>query len=936
MPFVQVSTICQDSKGYLWTGGYGGLSKFDGTSFTNFNKEDGLSSTLVNSVKLDYLNRLWVGTAKGLNYIKNDTLFQFTDLNDHVINEVNTDASHIIAVSDHSIFLINEDSIIDTISLDKETNITATLIRKDTVWIGTKNGLFYSDLLNNKLDSIGKFSGIQVYCFYDDSSSIYIGHTRGFCKLSANDTSTFNYKNGLIGSGVTAIHRVDKNSIWLATEFGINEFNDNKFKLINVGAHNGSNKVISFYKDREDNTWLGTMYGLFKTSGNAFKNYSFSDGLMSSFIFQIQRDHKNQLWIGTRDDGIYRYANGSFYHYTQNHGLLSNFAKSVMPIGDSIFIGTYKGLSILYKNKFTNYKSLNNTNLDAVNVIYHDPNGNIWLGGDNKLIKLGRNNIQNIQKFDLDGNVWALHTDSMNRLWIGTYQGGLFRLSKDSIENMNEKWSLDNDNFLGITQDNKGNLWFATFEGILKWNSKTDSISHYTSKNGLNSSLVYTIVYDSVYQKIWAGTNQGITQIDLSKNTEYPSIINLGVNDGFTGVECNTHGTYLDSNGIIWFGTVNGLISFDQEAYKQNNKPNLLHITKTSLFYKDTLLNNNSTLEYYQNNLGFEYKGICLSNTDKVFYQYRLVGFNNQWSPPVKETKTNYSNLNPGDYVFEVKSMNNSGVWNSTPTRFHFTIASPYWKTWWFKIILGIAFIGTVSLIFFLRVQQLNNKNMLARRFDQMKLQALRAQMNPHFIFNSLNSIQHFINSNEKREANRYLSKFAKLMRLTLDNSKKQGVSLTAELNALTLYLELEKLRFEDKFIFEIEVENDVEQDSTIIPSMLIQPYIENAILHGFNKLNRLGEIQIHIKKEQNHIVCSITDNGIGRDASRALQLKSQIKRNHQSAGLTLTSERLSTFNEYYKEQLKVDISDLKNELNEPTGTLVVLSIPIINLLRLN
>lgn len=936
LPFVQVSTICQDEKGYLWTGGYGGLSKFDGNVFKNFNKEDGLSSTLINTINLDSENRLWIGTSKGLNFKQNDSIHTFPPLFNHPISLISSDSDQVYIASKNSIYTISDLKIADTLNLPKEKSIHSLLIRNDTLWIGTNSGLYFSTE-KSQLDSLVVYDGINIQCLYQDNDTMYVGHSRGFCKISPSDTVFHNYKSGLIGSGVSAIYRIDDGAIWLATEFGINEYDNNRFKLINVGEHRGSNQIIHFYRDREDNIWICTMYGLYKTSGNAFKNYSFADGLMSSFIFQIQKDKQNNLWIGTRNDGIYKYNEESFYHYNTNHGLLSNSAKAVMPIGDSVFVGTNKGLSIFYKNKFKNHKVIDDISISPTNVIYQSSDKCIWLGSNDHLLKLKNNgDLDVIKDIPVEGQVWAIYEDKHKTIWVGTYQGGLYRIAGDSIEFVNPLWGIDNDNVLGITEDGDENLWFATFEGILKWNRKTNTTQSFNTKHGLNSYLIYTIVYDSTKNKIWAGTNQGITEIDLNGDSKYPTIINLGRNDGFTGVECNTHGTYLDSNGVIWFGTVNGLISFDQSNYRNNDKPNLIHINKTSIYYKDTLLQNNAVLPYFQNNISFDYIGLCLSNPSKVRYQYRLVGSSNEWTPPITETKAVFSSLEPGKYIFQVKSMNNSGIWNSSPIEFAFTISPPYWQTWWFRITLAGSIIALVSFIFYYRVQQINNKNELARRFDQMKLQALRAQMNPHFLFNSLNSIQHFINSNEKREANKYLSKFAKLMRLTLDNSKKQGVSIFDEINALELYLELEKLRFEDKFSFEINVDSNIDLETTYIPSMLIQPFIENSIIHGFNQIKYKGKITVAIGKAEEHIICSINDNGIGREASRIKQSQSVLKKRHESAGLTLTTERLNTFNEYYKEQLKVDISDLTNESGEPQGTSVVLTIPIINLFKLN
>jgi len=202
--------------------------------------------------------------------------------------------------------------------------------------------------------------------------------------------------------------------------------------------------------------------------------------------------------------------------------------------------------------------------------------------------------------------------------------------------------------------------------------------------------------------------------------------------------------------------------------------------------------------------------------------------------------------------------------------------------------------------------------------------------MNPHFNFNSMNSIQHFINNNEKREANFYLSKFATLMRSILENSRKPAVPVSDDMEALRLYMELEQMRFEDRFDFSIEMQEQVEMEDPEIPPMLIQPFVENSIVHGFIRLQHRGLIQILLEQDQQQLVCTITDNGIGREEAQKIKQKKEAKL-HRSAGMSIIQERLDTLSEFYNEKLFVNIQDLFNENGKACGTRITLKIPIMN-----
>ncbi|MGZ6539861.1 MAG: sensor histidine kinase, partial [Bacteroidia bacterium] len=261
---------------------------------------------------------------------------------------------------------------------------------------------------------------------------------------------------------------------------------------------------------------------------------------------------------------------------------------------------------------------------------------------------------------------------------------------------------------------------------------------------------------------------------------------------------------------------------------------------------------------------------------------------------------------------------------------FTFTIDRPFWRTWIFLLTLISTFILALILSIRFRIRRIKNrekqKTELNKKIANIESQALRAQMNPHFIFNTLSSIQHYISNNDTDSALKYLSKFAKLMRRIMDNSKQQMIAVDEEIKALNLYLELEVMRFDKKFEYNINVDREIDQTYDRIPSMLIQPYVENAIIHGLLPKQGNGKISITLEKHGDTILCTIEDNGIGREKS--MEFKKNRVQQHKSMGMSITKERLDILNSSLNSNINAEIIDLF-ENGKSSGTKVKLIIPL-------
>jgi sensor histidine kinase YesM len=506
---------------------------------------------------------------------------------------------------------------------------------------------------------------------------------------------------------------------------------------------------------------------------------------------------------------------------------------------------------------------------------------------------------------------------SIKNIWIGAYQGGLYKYNGKQFVDLRKLLSLKTNAYLAITEDKIGNLYIGTFDGIYIYNGK--KIRVINESDGLNSDLIYNLLLDDHDSTLWVGTNQGINKIDISNYNKYglKKIHTFGKQEGFSGVECNINGVYKDYDHSIWFGTVNGLVKFDRNYYKINSSDSKPIITNILLFDKDTTLTQGALLPYNQNHITFQFRGISLTDPSKVKYRYKLEGYDTYWSHASTYNIASYTSLPSRKYNFQVFSCNSEGVWTSKPASFSFTIEHPWWRKPIFRLMFLAVFVLIIYFIFKLRLRQLRLKerNRLNQKIQVVKyeLKALRSQMNPHFIFNSMNAIQHFISKSNTEEASKYLNKLAKLMRMILINSEKALITVKEELDALKLYIDLEKLRFGDKFDYKIIVD-DVDEDFIEIPSMLLQPYTENAIMHGLTPKQKGGYLEIKIKQVDKFLVCTITDNGIGRAKAAEIKANSISIENHVSMGMSITEGRLQMLNNLHNSNLSVIVNDLKDE----------------------
>jgi two-component sensor histidine kinase len=531
--------------------------------------------------------------------------------------------------------------------------------------------------------------------------------------------------------------------------------------------------------------------------------------------------------------------------------------------------------------------------------------------------------------------------DSKNHCWF-TSSNGVYRYDKRA----NRYTHINSDanqqlppmgTTLDIAEDKQGHFWIVTqASGIYEWYEKKGGtqLNNYTSSNfiGLPGAYCWRIMQSPLDSSLWVSNVAGLLRID-PVNKKVLSVFSS--QNGFIEDDGGYNFNIVHKNLLaqLFFNTLHLI---DLEGYRFNPHKPVVQIQSFKVMERELLPlsipeNKQITLKADDNFLQFEFSALVFGNSNRNQYAWMMEGVDKKWVYGGNENKVSYANLKPGNYVFKVKAANNDGVWGGT-TESRIKIRPPFYASFWFIALCLIGIIAVLSFWNRHRVLQARKEEQLKASFKQQiaesEMKALRAQMNPHFIFNSLNSIQKYILKNKHFEASQYLTKFSRLIRLILDHSNQNNILLSSELDLLKLYVEMESLRFDDKFAYHFHVDQNLNIETYEIPSMLIQPYVENAIWHGLLHKEEKGTLSLHfVKKEKNWLEVTIEDDGIGRDQSAALRSKQILQK--KSYGMQITENRIAVINLTQNINATCKIFDLKNDAGRAIGTKVALHIPL-------
>ncbi|WP_128546580.1 sensor histidine kinase [Larkinella soli] len=738
----------------------------------------------------------------------------------------------------------------------------------------------------------------------------------------------------------------------------------------------GSNSVKYLFEDRAGVVWVGTDdAGVSWFNPTVEKMHSLFDDVgyrpVSSLGFDaagLSLDRRNGLWVATRD-GLARFDLSAqtyrlYRHHPEDPRSLSNnlLYTTLADRSGQVWAGHPTGLDRLdpatghfdhlrclpAPDHPTDYPPFDPARRDFVagNQVFdvvEGPDGRIYIGTNEKLTVYDPRTRTFLHQFNderirsLPGkNYNTLHFDRQNNLWVGGL-GPVFKISADLrllaqyVHREDDPSGVPDEGVTDFEEDRFGRMWMSTDNGLACLDQKTGRFMVFTKKHGLPHSDISAIALTG--DTLWVSTSNGLasTSIRRIQFTVFDEA------DGLPTAEFESGARIRDAGGRLYFGAMRGLIYLQPGNLKPNRFVPPVYLTSFRVNNREQLPEPRAdpsgfTFDYTQNQFAFDMAALSYDNPSANRYAYRLENFEDRWNQVGSQPFGTYTNVPPGNYVLHVIAANNDGVWNRVGYRLPLTIRAPFWQTWWFRIPAFVLLI--VSTVFIAQwrarrqAREQQEKSELRERIAASEMKALRSQMNPHFLYNSLNAIRLFVLQNDSDNADKYLVKFARLMRLILGNSRQEWVPLANEIEQLQLYLELEQLRFSHKFDFAIEVDPALRQDATSIPPMIIQPYIENAILHGISHKKERGMIRVGIRAADDHMECSVDDDGVGRQ--RARQLKGPSSSSHQSVGMVVTEERVQLIRQRSGKDAGVTIIDKVDAGGAPAGTTVLIRLPLV------
>ncbi len=913
-----VYDIFEDKDNFMWFATDKGLCQFNGYTFQYFS-QDGMTSKAGSCIKQDAFGRIWYENFDGyLYYVEKNQLKK--------LNQNKSIGYFKYGIIQNQLYIINKNTIdvydLKTLSLIKEIELNT----EDNKYI------FFSDNTTYVFEN-------QLIVIHNDRIQQKIDLPKDFSE-NFNSILVEKTKDGLlIGSKFS-------NYCYL---FSNNQFIRKELNLENTIVQN-----LSWCNNKN---WLCTTTGIIEMDCVLGTKRNFFDGTNISYIYKTKN---NNYWISTLTEGLFYIEDFDAQFISSKESLTSLCFKN-----EQLIVGTKNDkILALEKNQFkTIFTGKDNHQMGQVfhdklsNQLYFTSSKFGVLNSELKLTKELPIAVKSVCAVDHKYIAFAASSSS-----------GLIKTN----ENSKSEWDLvykafielKNLNYNNIIINAKGKstafdsinktIYFATNNGLfyigqkgllseLKYKNTSLNITKLSYEKGIiyacngdlnvyqiNKNIISEINFPTIIQKenvektilkdrlLFIITNKYIFEFDL-RTKKLKQIIHINSNIEVSDIILKNNSYYISTN--------RGLILKKQEVYNRSNPTFVIEEIKVNNQIIDKLKLND--LAYNENNIHIDYRFLSPTPFEEHELLYRIN--ESQWQKAdILNPEIVLNSLNHGSYTIEF--VLNSDFKNTT--KIHFTINRPFWLQ--FPFIFGFSAILLVLIYWLYRIniKKIEKRNQLVldkinleKNVNKSKLKAIKSQMNPHFFYNALNTLQSFILSNEKRLAIDYLSKFSNLTRTILEMTEKDFISISDEVKTLQLYLDIEKGRFDEDFSYEIQVGKNIDQESIKIPTMLLQPYVENAVKHGL--LHKQGDkkVIISFETQNNELLISIDDNGIGRQKSNELK---QIKnKNHQSFATEALQNRIDLLNEYNHKNISLKIIDKQNQQNQPTGTLVEIIIPI-------
>jgi hypothetical protein len=921
---MHIYSMLQDERANIWVSTNAGLYRYNGYDFKNYALSDSHGSSLFGLVQNHKKDIFCYNTAGQIFKVESDSLTLFYTLPDTLFHNffyIEFDAEDNLIVSGTGFFSINKHkklSVLQSHDFLNATPITrkedgelifysakgndlytfnSRSLKKENTTINFQGQDFYYSMFSNQAEYLGVGRSSHIYkrkgseftkinhgvdlpvgcwLFVDQQDDIWILRNQRGLYIVSQDKKAAQYSDRLLFPSFTISCKLEDRdgNIWLGTfGKGIIKISNKKNITINNSSLDYYDELKSIVKDSEDNLYIGSINGnIYKYNIDYLTRIDSVPGRIDNLEFnRASKDFYFKHFVFSANKGVYDQTPfGAIKHISySNNDLVVISAFTGVFIQD--FTENGKHTNNLENLGFTDRGHFGHhlTTSRLLSAAYDVKQQTLWVGESNQLKKITKNGAE---EFTLDGNS-VIALDMLwveDELYISTLKKGIVVLSNGKIKKRLTTQNGLISNTIKEMKWQKNSLYFGSNEGLQQWNLRTGRFKTYSNANGRQLKVI---------------------DFEISGNLAF----------------------VIHQRGIQ-------TIRLEEKEHRVS--PPILDFTSIIIDGKNHMYNPNLSLSYDQDQFIFNFAAKTYNNREQLVYKYQLIGNDSKWQTlPFDENSINLTGIDHGNYTLRIVAVDSNGQ-RSNMLSYSFSVTQPFWMAWWFY--LTIVILAFTSLILFfrrrLRIQRIEADR--ERELNASKLTAIQSQMNPHFIFNSLNSIQDLVIQGDVENSYTYITKFANLVRKTLNYSERDFIEFDQEVQLLDLYLTLEKLRFKADFDYSIET-NDIAD--VLVPPMLIQPFVENALVHGL--LHKEGDRRLSIKFElHTHLTCTIEDNGVGRE--RAKEIKQRQRGSHESFAVKGIKKRLDILKSTYGSSIGFEYNDIKDG-ETILGTRVLVKLPV-------
>ena len=947
LPQSQIYCLHQDDFGVLWIGTQGGgVATFDGNSFEVLSSANGLPGNRINQIIGDDQGRLWFATNKGIACYDGSVILtdSIPEKRQNIRDLLRSNDGAFWVSDEKGLCRYEEDPFSNSLEYFIEDDVIHDIYESKTGAIYVCGDLFFYRWNGSTFDRFGYSNNLYGNCVFEDGEGKILCGTfgNGLLEFTGDELRASALS---IGSIIYDGMEDEKGQLWLSTQSGIHVLRAGKSLMHYPRSSFNGNVTECILSGKWGNVWLGTSgNGLARMSILPFQGYPES----SLPVYAVAPLNTGGLAFANAANGFARIKNDiepdSLFRFGKVKALFEDSREWLWAGGDG------QGLFVYMADTVIQFQGEDGLSSPFIRSIEEDPLGSIWVGtAGGGITRITPTSDVGNFRFDLytRGNGLAedrindIASDEQGRIWYATRSSGIGVILPEGDQlQFDQRNGLPSNEVRTVEISDNQVLWIGCAGGQIAFidlKSEVYTVQELEFKDK-RPYVLYSLL-PIPGGDLWIGSANGVWNVTLNNDRKVTSTKRYGSEDGIAGLEVCSNAITLDQNGKLWVGTMKGLVSLNEYRNAQVTKPPAVRLNNAQLDYKEFASSDlrsyvsswgepidSLEFNYWQNNLSFDIDAVHPNYGSELQYSYYLENLSGDWTPLSDVSRVSLSNLPPGEYTLFTRSCVRGTICSETNPIF-IRVLQPFWQTQWFILACVAGGLLIIALVLWRIIHNIRQRQQvrlerleMERSLLDVEQKALRLQMNPHFIFNTLNSIQGLIAREDNRSARLYLSRFSHLMREILENSLEDRIPLEEELATLKHYLELQQFTHEQCFEFNITVEDGLTH--AMVPPLLLQPFAENSILHGIVPRGS-GNIQLEAKKEGDHLVILLEDDGIGRTAASALKKET----GHRSAGLEVTRERLEALSQSDGERGTIEIIDLEKD-GKSTGTLVRIKLP--------